>query len=605
MTDKPAAPGYAFWGNMGRIINSGQSRSIVLSGDITDLFYLPDEDRYVPILDFLVCGWGGEEVRKHFIRVVYELNGPIRFLDDADKAHVSDAWMRLTTGSTAGERAIHKLVRPPTAEEPEGPDFDRMLAQAAGSPTAALELLRQLCLASRSPAAIRPAQAVKNLLIIIEGADMLIPQGEIAHLSEADRKRVAICRDWFSDPGFTGGADSAILLAESRSGINGEVARLPQLLEVQVPSPDRAQRAHFISWFIDNQPDQRKPKLWSTPDELADLTAGLSTQAMIQMLKAASHTGKPLQPKDVVAKVEEFIRSQLGEDVVEFYKPSHGLDEVVGNRRLRDFLVKRFVPRLRRIGKGSISGCVLAGALGSGKSFIGEAVAAELGIVVLVLKNIRSKWFGETDVMWERLRRSLDVFSKILIFVDEADTQFGSVGPDAHPTERRLTGRIQATMADSKLRGRVIWMLMTARVGMLSADIRRPGRAGDFIIPVLDPEGDDLTDFIRWAIKPVRPDASPELLARLADITAGYSAAAMASLKDELIAEADGGALDDDAIFAVVHDRITPDIGRTRRIQILDALLNCTHRSLLPEGIVDLGAAREAWHAEMALLGPQ
>ena len=63
------------------------------------------------------------------------------------------------------------------------------------------------------------------------------------------------------------------------------------------------------------------------------------------------------------------------------------------------------------------------------------------------------------------------------------------VGADAHSTERRLTGKIQAMMSDPRLRGRVTWLLMTARIHLLSPDIRRPGRVGDLIIPVLDPEG--------------------------------------------------------------------------------------------------------------------
>ncbi len=38
---------------------------------------------------------------------------------------------------------------------------------------------------------------------------------------------------------------------------------------------------------------------------------------------------------------------------------------------------------------------------------------------VLVLKNIRSQWFGQTDVIFERLRRVLEALEKVVIFVDE------------------------------------------------------------------------------------------------------------------------------------------------------------------------------------------
>ena len=95
-------------------------------------------------------------------------------------------------------------------------------------------------------------------------------------------------------------------------------------------------------------------------------------------------------------------------------------------------------------------------------------------------------------MIFERLRRVLEALEKVVIFVDEADTQFGGVGAETHSTERRLTGKIQAMMSDPRLRGRVIWLLMTARIHLLSPDIRRPGRVGDLIIPVLDPEGNIL-----------------------------------------------------------------------------------------------------------------
>ena len=41
----------------------------------------------------------------------------------------------------------------------------------------------------------------------------------------------------------------------------------------------------------------------------------------------------------------------------------------------------------------------MGGPIGAGKTFIFEAVAAELDMPVLVLKNIRSQWFGQTDVI--------------------------------------------------------------------------------------------------------------------------------------------------------------------------------------------------------------
>ncbi|MBA4388215.1 MAG: hypothetical protein C0404_09555 [Verrucomicrobia bacterium] len=54
----------------------------------------------------------------------------------------------------------------------------------------------------------------------------------------------------------------------------------------------------------------------------------------------------------------------------------------------------------------------------------------------------------------------------------------GGAGEDVHATERKLTGKIQNRMSDTRLLSKITWLLMTARIQQLSPDLRRPGRAG-------------------------------------------------------------------------------------------------------------------------------
>jgi SpoVK/Ycf46/Vps4 family AAA+-type ATPase len=225
-------------------------------------------------------------------------------------------------------------------------------------------------------------------------------------------------------------------------------------------------------------------------------------------------------------------------------------------------------------------------------------------MVVLVLKNIRSQWFGQTDVIFERLRRVLLALAKVIIFVDEADTQFGGVGSDTHETERRLTGKLQAMMSDSELRGRVAWLLVTARIHQLSPDIRRPGRVGDLIIPILDPEGTDREEFLRWTLKgSVAGELTAEQFQQLSQTTRNYSTAGFAALRSELKAKAAQikGPLPLEQVLAVVNDLLPPAIEDTRRYQTLQALTNCTRRSLLPDPLVK-DEQRKEWAVELRLL---
>src|SRR5439155_283352 len=212
---------YGFLKQAGRILNSGQARTIVLTGNIYDLFCLSSDEEqadYVPLIDFLSANWNLPDL----ILVIYELNGPIRFLRDEDNQKVRDAWFQWRVGYDSNELAVKRMLATGQAiVELDGvaKAHDDSLRAAISNPTLALELMRQMCLCSRTE--IGGKRLLKeNLLILIEGADMLMPEAPITSLSDTDRHRVAICQDWFSDPGFLHANDSVVLLAESRSLLN-------------------------------------------------------------------------------------------------------------------------------------------------------------------------------------------------------------------------------------------------------------------------------------------------------------------------------------------------------------------------------------------------
>ena len=592
------------------LINSGTSRSLVLSGNIHDLFFVRDGDDtdYIPLVPFLARSWD----IPGFILIVYELNGPIRFAQEAEREKVKRAfelWRGITetnldTNTNVGIPRAAQGIGSIKAAEPADASFSQYMNDAVGSPTLALELLRQFCLLSRTTNAQGEKLLSEKLIILIEATDMLLPEGEIRSLSLQDRHRVSIVQDWISDSSFMEGNDTVIFIAESESLVNSRITRLPQVITVEIPAPGMEERQHFISWFNHTPKLVDKPlNLWGTQTQLAMLTAGLSIQALRQLLLSARYSGEKLQPEEVIGKVSEFIQGQLGEDVVEFKKPAHTLQDIVGNQKLVDFLKTQLIPRITSTGPDAIPGMSVCGPIGSGKTFIFEGLAGELDIPVLVLKNIRSMWFGQTDVIFERLRRLLMALVKVLIFVDEADTQFGNVGTDAHSTERRLTGKIQAMMSDPQLRGNITWLLMTARIYHLSPDLRREGRVGDMVIPVLDPQGEDREAFLRWTLAKVLPGPLPEdVVERLIKLTEDYSAASFASLRSDLEAASliKKDKLTLDEIIAVAEDRILPNIGPIRHYQTLQALINCTRKSLLPGDYSP--EIRESWMKQIAQL---
>lgn len=597
-----SSPSYPFFTQLASTINSGLARSIILAGNVNDLYF--DGSQYVPLVSFLLT----KTSVPGLIQIVYELNGPVR-MSEEHRLKLREAWAAWKTGVDVNSLALKDLTAESSKIELRRKEFDQYMRDAIGNATQALEFLRQLTICSRT--SLR-----ENLLIFIEAADMMLPagDGDVARMNDMQLRRVAIMTDWFSDPLFFSGRDSVCMVAESRSLIHPRVARLPQVISVDIPSPDLATRRHFIQWHR-NQPSSNAIPVSdqsteaasqgggpAEADSLGEATAGLSIHALRQLMLASTYYRRPVSRDDVVRQVEQFIQSQLGEDVVEFKKPKHTLKDVVGFANLKKFLEEYMMPRLRLPDDRALPGAAVAGAIGGGKTFIFEAVASELDMPVLVLKSIRSQWFGQTDVIFERLRRVLEALEKVVIFVDEADTQFGGVGEGTHETERRLTGKIQGMMSDPVLRGKVIWLLMTARIHLLSPDIRRPGRVGDLIIPILDPVDQDRLDFISWMLKP-----AGEVGANLAGwmdkeaLPADFSAAGFAALRSQIKAIPPKS---EEELKTIIGDFIQPAIGQTRRYQTLQALVNCTRRSLLPDPKVT-DDQRALWEREISLLEAQ
>ena len=571
-----------FYHDIAKIYNTNQSRGIILCGNVQDLFW--NKKEFVPLIPFLITKIDA------LVPVVYELNGPIRIKEE-HKVALKDAWLTWKLGESPNDVLIREMnSKKPSKVKALSEEFDANIIEAIGNPTLALEFMRQLTICSRS-------NKKQNLVIIIEAADMLLPagNGDVANLNDVQLRRIAVVQDWLSDPSFLDANDMVILIAESRSLVHPRVSRLPQVLSVDVPSPDKDARKAYLEF------------VGKADDSLAELTAGLSIHALRQLVKSCGEE-KPSR-EAVIKKVEEFIKSQLGEDMVEFKKPTHCLDDCVGFSALKKFLREELILRMQLKGDGCLSGAAVAGPIGGGKTFIFEAVASELNMPVLVLKNIRSQWYGGTDVILERLLRVLMALDRVLIVMDEADTQLGGVGGDVHETERRLTGKIQAMMSDPALKGKVYWLLMTARIHMLSPDIRRPGRVGDLIIPVLDPIGDDRVEFLKWCVKGINVPITLDVNGpwRTVDEIAftlektfpeDYSAASFASLRNNLKYKKTFDSMDH--LIREVNDFIQPAIKLTRRYQSLQALANCTRRSLLPPGTTD--EEREGWETEINML---
>ena len=554
-----------FLNQLTKIINTGQSRSVILTGNIYDLFEV--DRKWYPLMNYLQmkCKVDKKSGQKGITQIIYQVNRPLEVIGSDNLVELENAWRK--------HRGDDKTL-------------SQRFSETTNNSVLALELLRQVTEITRL------ANLQNNLLIIIEAADMLLPESELNRMMAEDRKRISIVQDWFGDPSFVSGHDTVILISQSRGSIHNRISKLPQVTSIDISLPDKSDRYQFMLHHSASEiykAGEENRQSCSLADLLADQTSGLSLHACNQLLRSGDYSSN-----NVNSKVEEYMISQLGEGVVEFKRPTHTLDDVIGFRTIKAFIIKELIPGFKN---GDISGALAAGPIGGGKTHISEAIASMLGIPVLLLKNIRSKWYGETDEIFEKLRRLVESFTQIMIFVDEADTMFGGVDSE-QDVERRLTGKIQAMMSDPALRGKVIWFLMTARPHKLSPDIRRPGRM-DLIIPILDPSGQDQEDFIKWVFAKF-PDITKNEMAELCRKYANKSSAVYGTMR-KLVNKS---STLEEAIVAI-DDVVDADISETRYYQSLQALLNCTRKSLISPDLylgTDFESARKGWKQALASL---
>jgi SpoVK/Ycf46/Vps4 family AAA+-type ATPase len=188
----------------------------------------------------------------------------------------------------------------------------------------------------------------------------------------------------------------------------------------------------------------------------------------------------------------------LGEyaEVLETQEPRYSFDDVGGHELLKAWLRKHIVDRvrsgdpdaLRRLPKGLI----FTGPSGTGKSLLCEALAAEMGFNLTLLRpeNIKGGIYGESEQKTARAFAGIRAGTPTLVFIDEIDQALrrggGGAGGAADAAENNIFKRVLEEVGDPKTRGSVLYIGACNRPDLCDAALLRPGRF-DEKIPVLPP----------------------------------------------------------------------------------------------------------------------
>ena len=433
-----------------------------------------------------------------------------------------------------------------------------------------------------------------SFALLLNQASYVFPAGEPGRLSAQASSQLVTLLNWASSPQVKQLNVAFVLIDEKLNEISVRLAGSPHVATIEVPLPDEKERGAFAR-AATTPPIGRDLASFSDfgVPELATLTAGVSLADLNVLIQSADENGQRLDATVFRALKKRLIERQC-RDLLEFMEPKWTLDTVVGHEAAKTRL-RQDAALLKRGALDTLPmGYLLCGPVGTGKSFLAQCVSGEIGIPCVVLKNFRSKYVGETEGNLERVLSVLRAMGPVVVVVDEADAALGSRESDGDSgTSSRVFAMIASQMGDTKYRGRILWMLLTARPDLLPIDLKRQGRA-EVHIPLFYPtdEAEIRQLFVVLAKKlgsSLKAEDIPPIPQRGQLSGADIEGMVGRAWRLSLLAGADH--VTKEALADVVSQFLPSTQGLERELQEIAAILECTDSQFLTQAARDQIAA--------------
>jgi AAA+ superfamily predicted ATPase len=433
-----------------------------------------------------------------------------------------------------------------------------------------------------------------SFALLLNQASYVFPAGEPGRLSAQASSQLVTLLNWASSPQVKQLNMAFVLIDEKLNEISARLAGSPHVATIEVPLPDEKERAAFAR-AATTPPLGRDLASFSDfgVPELATLTAGISLADLNVLIQSADENGQRLDATVFRALKKRLIERQC-RDLLEFMEPKWTLDTVVGHEAAKTRLRQDAVLLKRGALDTLPMGYLLCGPVGTGKSFLAQCVSGEIGIPCVVLRNFRSKYVGETEGNLERVLSVLRAMGPVVVVVDEADAALGSRESDGDSgTSSRVFAMIASQMGDTKYRGRILWMLLTARPDLLPIDLKRQGRA-EVHIPLFYPtdEAEIRQLFVVLAKKlgsSLKAEDIPPIPQRGQLSGADIEGMVGRAWRLSLLAGADS--VTKEALADVVSQFLPSTQGLERELQEIAAILECTDSQFLTQVARDQIAA--------------
>ena len=425
-----------------------------------------------------------------------------------------------------------------------------------------------------------------SLAFILDQASYVFPSGEPGRLNAQASSQLVMMLNWAMSPHVKRLNMAFVMLDEKLADLSERLTGNPHVAAIEVPLPDESERGRFIHSAV----DAAALAAFSDFDalNLARLTAGISLTDLNVLVQSSRESGRRLDAAVFRSLKKRLIERQC-RGLLEFVEPKWTLDTVVGHEAAKTRL-REDAALLKRGALDSLPmGYLVCGPVGTGKSFLAQCVSGEIGVPCVTLKNFRSKYVGETEGNLERVLSVVRAMGPVVVVVDEADAALGGREQDGDSgTSSRVFGMIAAQMGDTRFRGRIIWMLLTARPDLLPIDLKRQGRA-EVHIPLFYPTdeheiGQMFVILARKLGSTLSPEEVPPIPQRGQLSGADIEGIVGRALRKSLLAGQTH--VTREALAEAVAQFMPSTQGLERELQETAAMIECTDRQFLPEAIL-------------------
>ena len=237
---------------------------------------------------------------------------------------------------------------------------------------------------------------------------------------------------------------------------------------IEIQPPDANERKELIE-ILNNKASSNGSALAGlakdiSVDQATSLTKGMTRDSMVRMFRAAKYNDALVDASRIRCQKTKVLENLL-QGMAEVIEPAERLEDLAGNPAIKD-IISDLAVRFGRGRKDVTQAMLLQGVPGVGKSHTAKVLAGALGLPLIIIRNFRGAYVGQTEENLERLIAVIERLLPAVVFWDEIDQAVGprSTGPSGDSgVSQRVMARIFEWLGDLSRRGMILFVGATNR----------------------------------------------------------------------------------------------------------------------------------------------